>query len=146
MCAIQTMLFKSSVGALIPFFFRIVRFLNKICVWCCVNVHSIPTCYQLITNKKTIQNKPNNNMISTITMLPVTPPNQPIPLPTPVSPKDTFSHYTATVGTDITDAIINSCAQFFSSNYGVWGANVPFAIPGKQLSSIVLNVYHFFFF
>jgi hypothetical protein len=42
--------------------------------------------------------------------------------------------YEATVGTDVSDTLLDSCAQLFSTNYGVWGKNAPsYTRAGEQL-------------
>jgi len=42
--------------------------------------------------------------------------------------------FEATVGTHVSDAVLDSCAQLFSKNYGVWGEHAPsYAKAGEQL-------------
>jgi hypothetical protein len=72
----------------------------------------------------------------TATPDPVTPPQKDnIPLPT--SPSKSSFCFTALVGTAVTKDLLNSCAQLFSTNYGVWGEKAAtisnFTKPGSCL-------------
>lgn len=49
----------------------------------------------------------------------VTPPCPPIALPS--SPSSLLSSFHVTLGTEISDDLLKSCAQLFSNNYGKWG-------------------------
>ena len=54
---------------------------------------------------------------------PVTPPQKhPI---LPISPTPTSLYYCASYGTEVSDDLLDSCAKLFSTNYGIWGENVP---------------------
>ncbi|KAG2747358.1 hypothetical protein P692DRAFT_20935657 [Suillus brevipes Sb2] len=53
---------------------------------------------------------------------PVTPPNRHLTLPShPTSPSSASFFYRITVGSKVSDDTLNSCAELFSSNYGIWG-------------------------
>jgi hypothetical protein len=72
----------------------------------------------------------------TATPDPVTPPQKDdIPLPT--SPSKSSFCFSALVGTAVTEDLLNSCAQLFSTNYGVWGEKAAtisnFTKPGSYL-------------
>ena len=56
----------------------------------------------------------------------ITPPSQIVSLPVlPVSPSKNSLTYQAIEGNYISDELIDSCAELFSSNYGIWGVKAP---------------------
>ena len=59
-------------------------------------------------------------LIPPTTMNPVTSPPSIAILPT--SPSRTTLVFTATPGNEITDDLLNSCANLFNANYGIWGS------------------------
>lgn len=65
---------------------------------------------------------------------PVTPPQKNVSIPN--SPSKTSLTYEASVGNDISDDLVRSCADLFSTNYGVWGDSAltisKFTKPGRQ--------------
>jgi len=62
-----------------------------------------------------------------------TPPSSTIALQ-PISPPKAGFVYEATIGTDVSDGVLDSCARLFSLNYGVWGENAPsYTRTGEQL-------------
>ena len=62
------------------------------------------------------------------------------PVRLPASPDISFT-YTAMMGSEISDDLLNLCAQLFSTNYGKWGKNATtisqFTKPGQRL--FILN-------
>jgi hypothetical protein len=76
---------------------------------------------------------------------PVTPPQKHDFLPT--SPTSSSFCYSALIGTAVGDDLINSCAQLFSTNYGIWGEKAAtiskFTKPGLCLVLSAQGVAHF---
>ena len=64
------------------------------------------------------QATPNETILSAAIM-PITPPSQVLTLPTSLS-KTPFI-YNVMIGTEISNDLLESCAELFSVNYGIWG-------------------------
>ncbi|KAF8894773.1 hypothetical protein BD779DRAFT_1502832 [Infundibulicybe gibba] len=75
--------------------------------------------------------------IQTIASGSTIPPSETPTLPT--SPSESSIIYTAFLGTEISDALANSCAELFSANYGVWGEGADsvsrFTKPGQRVKA-----------
>lgn len=57
----------------------------------------------------------------------------------PYPPSSTFLIYRTYLGGDITDALLEQCAQLFGNNYGVWGSN-PTTTKGPK-AGVLLHPY-----
>ena len=82
-------------------------------------------------------------------MPPVPSPQHPLILP--VSPSKSSFHYLATIGTEVADDLLQSCAKLFSTNYGVWDEMQqtisPRSLPGTSVITFLITqvtyVHHF---
>ena len=86
---------------------------------CSVRTDQMCTDHVLESSHFCMQQTTPNKLPLTV-MAPVTPPCTSIILPT--SPSRASYLYSVTIGTDIADDLLKSCADLFSSNYGIWGA------------------------
>lgn len=82
---------------------------------------------------------------------PTTPPTRTIIIP--VSPSSSSFLYSASVGKDVSDALLDQCARLFSTNYGVWGEKAlsisKYTQPGSflwRICQVAESYSHYFFF
>ena len=69
--------------------------------------------------ESTIYQATPNETILSATIMPITPPSQLLTLPT--SPSKTSFIYNVMIGTEISNDLLKSFAELFSTNYGIWG-------------------------
>lgn len=78
-----------------------------------------------------------------------TPVSSPTAITLPVSPSTTSFTYNAMSGTAISDNLIESCAQLFSTNYGKWGESADtisrFTKPGQSYLLCIFAITELFF-